>query len=108
MASLNKVILMGNVGRDPEVKDFGNGSSIALFSVATSELWTDKATGERKERTEWTRVSVQGNLVKVAKSYVKKGSTVYIEGKLHTRKWKDQNGVEREMTEVKANVLQLL
>ncbi|HQX27744.1 MAG TPA: single-stranded DNA-binding protein [Alphaproteobacteria bacterium] len=99
--SVNKVILVGNLGKDPEIRSMQSGDKVASFSIATSESWKDKATGERKEKTEWHRVSVwnQG-LVKVIESYVKKGSKVYIEGQLETRKWTDKDGVEKYSTEV--------
>lgn len=99
--SVNKVILIGNLGQDPEFRSFQNGDRVASFSVATSESWKDKATGEKKERTEWHRVSVlnQG-LVKIVESYVKKGSKLYIEGQLETRKWQDKDGQDRYTTEV--------
>lgn len=99
--SVNKVILVGNLGQDPEIRSFQSGDRVANFSIATSESWKDKATGEKKERTEWHRVSVTNQgLVKVIESYVKKGSKLYIEGKLETRKWTDQSGVEKYTTEV--------
>lgn len=99
--SVNKVIIIGNVGKDPEVRSFQNGGRVASFSVATSESWKDKATGERKDRTEWHRISVMNDaLVGIAEKYVKKGSKVYIEGQLETRKYKDQQGIEKYSTEV--------
>lgn len=99
--SVNKVILVGNVGKDPEVRSFQNGGRVASFSIATSERWTDKATGEKKDRTEWHRVSIlNDNLVTVVENYVKKGSKLYIEGQLETRKWTDQAGAEKYSTEV--------
>lgn len=99
--SVNKVILVGNLGRDPEIKSFPSGDRIAEFSVATSERWNDKATGEKKEKTEWHRVVVRNdNLVKVVENYVKKGSKVYVEGQLQTREWTDQAGQKRYSTEV--------
>jgi len=99
--SVNKVILIGNLGRDPEVRTFQSGDKVANLAVATSETWKDKATGERKERTEWHRVSIfaQG-LVTVAENYLKKGAKVYLEGQLETRKWTDPQGQERYTTEV--------
>lgn len=100
--SVNKVILVGNLGRDPEIRTMPNGDRVANLSVATSESWRDKSSGERKEKTEWHRVSIfNDNIVKVAESYLKKGSTVYIEGQLETRKWTDKDGVEKYSTEVK-------
>jgi single-strand DNA-binding protein len=99
--SVNKVILIGNLGADPEVKSFQNGGRIANLRIATSESWKDRQTGERKERTEWHTVVLQSDgLVGVAERYLRKGSKVYIEGQLRTRKWQDQNGNDRYSTEV--------
>lgn len=99
--SVNKVILIGNLGQDPEVKSFQNGGRIANLRIATSESWKDRQTGERKERTEWHTVVLQSEgLVGVAERYLRKGSKVYIEGQLRTRKWQDQNGNDRYSTEV--------
>ena len=99
--SVNKVIIVGNLGRDPEVRTFQNGGKVVNLNVATSETWRDKASGERKERTEWHRVSILNeNLAKIAEQYLKKGSKVYIEGQLETRKWQDQSGAEKYTTEV--------
>lgn len=99
--SVNKVILVGNLGRDPEVRRSQSGDAIVNLNVATSENWRDKATGERKERTEWHRVVIfNENLAKIAEQYLKKGSKVYIEGQLQTRKWQDQSGQERYTTEI--------
>ena len=99
--SVNKVILVGNLGKDPEVRHTQDGKAIVNLSLATSENWRDKATGERKERTEWHRVVIfNENLAKIAEQYLKKGSTVYIEGALQTRKWTDKDGVEKYSTEV--------
>ena len=101
MASVNKVILIGNLGADPEVKSFQNGGKICNLRIATSESWKDKTSGERKERTEWHSVTISGDgLVGVAERYLKKGSKVYLEGKLQTRKWQDANGADRYSTEV--------
>ncbi len=99
--SVNKVILVGNVGQDPEVKNTQDGRELATFSIATSENWKDKNSGEKKEKTEWHRVVVfsQG-LVGIVKNYVKKGTKLYIEGQLQTRKWSDSNGVEKYTTEI--------
>lgn len=100
--SVNKVILIGNLGRDPEIRSLNSGDKVANLSIATSESWRDKSSGERKEKTEWHRVTVfNENIVKVCESYLKKGSTVYIEGQLETRKWTDKDGVEKYSTEVK-------
>jgi len=99
--SVNKVILVGNLGRDPEVRKMGDGSPVVNLSLATSESWKDKNTGERREKTEWHRVVIfNENLAKVAQNYLKKGSTIYIEGQLQTRKWTDQAGVEKYSTEI--------
>jgi single-strand DNA-binding protein len=99
--SVNKVILVGNLGKDPEIRRTQDGRAIANLSVATSESWRDKATGERKEKTEWHRVVIFSEpLAKVAEQYLKKGAKVYIEGQLQTRKWTDQAGVEKYSTEV--------
>lgn len=99
--SVNKVILVGNVGQDPEVRQFQNGGQVCSFSLATSENWKDKNTGERREKTEWHRVSIfNEGLVRVVQSYVKKGSKLYIEGQLETRKWQDRDGNDRYTTEV--------
>lgn len=108
MPNVNKVILMGVLGRDPETKQFPNGGSVTTFSVATTEHWKDKTTNERKEATEWHRISTNNRLAEIASKYLKKGSKVYIEGSLRTRKWKDQSGADREVVEVRADVLQLL
>ena len=99
--SVNKVILVGNLGRDPEVRRLGSGDPVVNLRIATSENWRDKASGERKERTEWHSVVIfNENLAKIAEQYLRKGSTVYIEGQLQTRKWTDQSGVEKYTTEI--------
>lgn len=99
--SVNKVILVGNLGRDPEVRNLPNGDKVVNLSLATSETWRDRNSGERKEKTEWHRVVIfNENLVKVAEQYLRKGSTIYIEGALQTRKWTDQQGVEKYSTEI--------
>ena len=101
MSSVNKVILVGNLGRDPEVKTFQNGGRVCNFSLATSESWKDKSSGERQERTEWHNVAILNDgLVGVAERLLKKGSKVYVEGQLRTRKWQDQSGNDRYSTEV--------
>lgn len=105
---INKVILIGNLGADPEVRYMPQGGAVANFTVATSESWTDKATNEKKEQTEWHRVVIYNRLAEIAGEYLKKGSKVYIEGKLKTRKWQDQQGVERYTTEIVANEMQML
>ncbi|MEL4887576.1 single-stranded DNA-binding protein SSB1 [Pectobacterium betavasculorum] len=101
---VNKVILVGNLGQDPEVRYMPNGGAVANITLATSESWRDKQTGEQKEKTEWHRVVLFGKLAEVAGEYLRKGSQVYIEGALQTRKWTDQSGVERYTTEVVVNV----
>ncbi len=99
--SVNKVILIGNLGRDPEIRTLNSGDRVANLRIATSEQWRDKATGERKEKTEWHQVVIfNENIVKVAENYLKKGSTVYIEGSLQTRKYTDAQGVEKYSTEI--------
>lgn len=99
--SVNKVILIGNLGRDPEVRTFQNGGKVCNLRIATSESWKDRNTGERRERTEWHSVAIfQEGLVRIAEQYLRKGSKVYIEGKLQTRKWQDQSGQDRYSTEV--------
>lgn len=99
--SVNKVILVGNLGRDPEIRHTNDGSPIAQLSIATSDSWKDRATGERRERTEWHRVVIfNENLCKIAEQYLRKGSKVYVEGALQTRKWTDQSGVEKYTTEI--------
>jgi single-strand DNA-binding protein len=99
--SVNKVILIGNLGRDPEIRTLGSGDRVANLRIATSETWRDRQTGERKEKTEWHQVVIfNENIVKVAESYLKKGSTVYVEGALQTRKYTDQSGAEKYSTEI--------
>ena len=108
MRGVNRVILIGTLGKDPETKTFANGGSLTQFSIATSETWTDKTTGERKEQTEWHNIVLQNRLGEIAQQYLKKGSKVYIEGSLNTRKWTDQNGQERYTTQIKGSQLQML
>lgn len=99
--SVNKVMLIGNLGRDPEIKTMQNGGKVCNLSVATSESWNDKASGERKEKTEWHRVVVfNENIIRVCENYLKKGAKVFVEGQLETRKWTDQSGAEKYSTEV--------
>lgn len=99
--SVNKVILVGHLGKDPEVRSFDNGGRIVTFRVATSESWRDKASGERKERTEWHTVSITNEGIgKIAEQYLRKGSKVYVEGQLETRKWQDQSGADRYSAEI--------
>jgi single-strand DNA-binding protein len=101
MASVNKVILVGNLGKDPESRSFQNGGKVVSFSVATSENWKDRTSGERKEKTEWHNVSIfSEGLARVAEQYLRKGSKVYLEGQLETRKWQDQSGNDRYSTDV--------
>ena len=108
MRGVNKVILVGVLGKDPETKTFANGGSLTQFSIATSETWTDKNTGERKEQTEWHNIVLQNKLGEIAQQYLRKGSKVYIEGSLNTRKWTDQNGQERYTTQIKGQQMQML
>ena len=107
MASVNKVILIGNLGRDPEVRYMPSGDAVANISIATTETWKDK-NGEKQEKTEWHRVAMFGKTAEVAGEYLKKGSQVYIEGRLETRKWTDKEGQERTTTEVRADRMQML
>lgn len=108
MRGVNKVIIVGNLGADPEVRQFNNGGSVTNISVATSEQWTDRQTGERKENTEWHRISLFNRLGEVAAQYLRKGSSVYIEGSLRTRKYQDQSGQDRYITEIRADNMQML
>ena len=105
---INKVIIVGNCGQDPEVKFSANGSAIANLTVATTEAWKDKQTGQKQEKTEWHRIVFFNRLAEVVGEYVKKGSKVYIEGKLQTRKWQDQSGADRYSTEIVAHEMQML
>jgi len=105
---VNKVILVGNLGKDPEIKYTASGAAVANVTIATSESWNDKQTGEKVEKTEWHRVVAFQRLAEIMGEYLKKGSQVYIEGKLQTRKWQDQNGQDRWTTEVVANDMQML
>ena len=105
---INKAIIVGNLGRDPEVRYTANGNAIANITVATTESWKDKQSGERQEKTEWHRVVFFGRLAEVAGEYLKKGAQVYIEGRLQTRKWEDKSGQERYTTEIVANEMQML
>lgn len=109
MRGVNKVILVGNLGRDPEVRYLPSGGAVANITIATSEVWRDKNTGQQQEQTEWHRVVFYGKLAEIAGEYLKKGSKVYVEGSLHTRKWQDkQTGQDRYSTEIKANTMQML
>ena len=108
MRGVNKVIIIGSCGSDPEVKQFANGGSVTSIAVATSEQWNDKQTGERREQTEWHRISLFNKLGEIAAQYLRKGSQVYIEGSLRTRKYQDQNGQDRYVTEIRADQMQML
>lgn len=105
---VNKVILVGNLGRDPEVRYSPNGQAIANVTIATSDSWKDRNTGEKQERTEWHRVVFFGRLAEIAGEYLKKGSQIYVEGRLQTRKWQDKDGNDRYTTEIVANEMQML
>lgn len=108
MAGINKVIIVGHLGNDPEMRSMPNGEAVANISVATSEAWTDKNTGERREVTEWHRIVFYRKLAEICGQYIKKGAQVYIEGRLRTRKWQDQNGQDRYTTEIQGDVMQML
>jgi single-strand DNA-binding protein len=105
---VNKVIIVGNLGNDPDTKYMPSGSAVTNLSVATNESWKDKATGEQKDRTEWHKVAMFGRLAEISAEYLRKGSQVYIEGKLRTRKWTDQQGNDRYTTEIIADEMQML
>ena len=105
---INKVIIVGNLGQDPETRYMPSGSAVTNFTVATNESWKDKQTGEQKDRTEWHRVAMFNRLAEIAAEYLRKGSQVYIEGKLRTRKWQDKQGNDRYTTEIVANEMQML
>lgn len=108
MASVNKVIIVGNLGRDPETRYAPNGDAICNITVATTDSWKDKQTGEKKEQTEWHRIVFYGRLAEVVDQYLSKGSAVYVEGSLRTRKWQDKDGKDRYTTEIRAENLQML
>lgn len=108
MASINKVIVVGNLGADPETRYTPGGEAVTNIRVATTDRWKDKASGEMKEQTEWHRVSFFGRLAEVASEYLKKGSQVYVEGSLHTRKWQDKDGQDRYSTDIRGHVMQML
>lgn len=108
MASVNKVIIVGNLGRDPETRYTPSGEALATISVATTDTWRDKASGEKKENTEWHRIVFFGKLAEIAGQYLKKGSQVYIEGSLRTRKYTDKDGVEKYATDIRADSMQML
>ena len=108
MASVNKVILVGNLGKDPDVRYLPNGDAVANITVATSETWKDKASGEKRESTEWHRVVFYRRLAEIVSQYLKKGSSVYLEGRLRTRKWTDKEGQDRYTTEIEATDMKML
>jgi len=108
MASVNKVIVVGNLGADPETRFLPSGEAVTNIRVATTDKWKDKASGEMKEATEWHRISFCGRLAEIAGEYLKKGSQVYVEGSLRTRKWQDKDGQDRYSTEIRADVMQML
>ena len=108
MASVNKVIIVGNLGRDPEMRTFPSGDQVANVTIATTDRWRDKNTGENKESTEWHRVVFNGRLAEIVGQYLRKGSQVYVEGSIRTRKWTDQAGAERYSTEIRADSMQML
>src|SRR5690606_41880534 len=108
MASVNKVIIVGNLGRDPETRYMPSGEALTTISVATTDTWRDKATGEKKENTEWHRITFFGKLAEIAGQYLKKGSQVYVEGSLRTRKYTDKDGVEKYATDIRADSMQML
>jgi single-strand DNA-binding protein len=108
MASVNKVIVVGNLGRDPEMRSFPSGDQVANVTIATTDKWKDKQTGEMKEATEWHRVVFNGRLAEIVGQYLRKGSQVYVEGSLRTRKWTDKDGQEKYTTEIRADQMQML
>lgn len=108
MSSINKAILVGRVGKDPECRYTASGDAVCNLSLATSESWKDKSTGEKKEATEWHRISFFGKLAEIASEYVKKGSLLYIEGRIKTRKWQDKDGQDRYTTEIQADTMKML
>jgi single-strand DNA-binding protein len=108
MASVNKVIVVGNLGRDPEMRTFPSGDRVANVTIATTDKWKDKQSGEMKEATEWHRVVFNGRLAEIAGEYLRKGSQVYVEGSLRTRKWTDKDGIEKFTTEIRADQMQML
>ncbi|MBR4876430.1 MAG: single-stranded DNA-binding protein, partial [Rhodocyclaceae bacterium] len=108
MASLNKVLLIGNLGRDPESRTFPSGDMVTNVSIATTERWKDRQSGEMREATEWHNLVFNGRLAEIAAQYLRKGSPVYIEGRLHTRKWQDKNGQDRYTTEIRVDEMKML
>ena len=108
MASVNKVIVVGNLGRDPEMRSFPSGDQVANVTVATTDRWRDKTSGEIREATEWHRIVFNGKLAEIAGQYLRKGSQIYVEGSLRTRKWTDKDGIEKFTTEIRADQMQML
>ena len=108
MASVNKVIIVGNLGKDPEMRSFPSGDQVANVTIATTDKWKDKQTGEMKEATEWHRIVFNGRLAEIVGQYLRKGSQVYVEGSLRTRKWTDKDGVDKYTTEIRADQMQML
>jgi single-strand DNA-binding protein len=108
MASVNKVILVGNLGRDPEVRSFPNGDRVANVTIATTDKWKDKQSNEMREATEWHRVVFNGRLAEIVEQYLRKGAQIYVEGSLRTRKWTDKDGIEKYTTEIRADQMQML
>jgi len=108
MASVNKVIIVGNLGRDPEMRTFPSGDRVANVTIATTDTWKDKNSGEKKEATEWHRVVFNGRLAEIVGEYLKKGSQIYVEGSLRTRKWTDKDGIEKFTTEIRADEMKML
>ena len=108
MASVNKVILVGDLGRDPEIKVFPSGDQVCNVSIATTDKWKDKQTGDQREHTEWHRLQFTGRLAEIAGQYLKKGSQIYVEGSIRTRKWQDQSGQDKYSTEIRVDQMQML
>ena len=108
MASVNKVILVGNLGRDPEVRTFPNGDRVANVTIATTDRWKDKQSNEMREATEWHRIVFNGRLAEIVEQYLRKGAQIYVEGSLRTRKWTDKDGIEKYTTEIRADQMQML
>jgi single-strand DNA-binding protein len=108
MASVNKVILVGNLGRDPEVRTFPNGDRVANVTIATTDKWKDKQSNEMREATEWHRIVFNGRLAEIVEQYLRKGAQIYVEGSLRTRKWTDKDGIEKYTTEIRADQMQML
>ncbi|MBE0474243.1 single-stranded DNA-binding protein [Rhodoferax sp.] len=108
MASVNKVILVGNLGRDPEVRTFPSGDRVANVTIATTDKWKDKQTNEMREATEWHRIVFNGRLAEIVEQYLRKGAQIYVEGSLRTRKWTDKDGIEKYTTEIRADQMQML